>query len=388
MNDIRIVLLGKTGSGKSSLANTIFNEDVFEVNSTANPGTRKCQTKTKQINGRSTCLIDTPGFFGPHASEDDTPGVVGPQTSEDVLKSEIARCITECAPGPHAFLILLKVEKFTKQEKEVIDQIEACFSEEAFKYAVVVFTHGDQLPEGTKIEKFVQENKDLHDLMEKCGNRYHVIDNKYWKNNQQDEYRNNQVQVEKLFETITKLVEENNGLFYTNEMLQEVQRIKMQEEERIRQSSGNMSQEEIREQAKTNVSNFLIKAAGITTGVLLGALLGVPFMVASVVSALSTAASVVAEVVDCMGKAAGVGGVGAGAATGIGLGVAAGVCTLAGAAVGGCIGYQEAEQADSAMEAAQKTAKAVWHKTLQPLKELLNENKEQCKEQVPLLNNT
>uniref|UniRef100_A0A3B4T6W8 AIG1-type G domain-containing protein n=1 Tax=Seriola dumerili TaxID=41447 RepID=A0A3B4T6W8_SERDU len=256
----QIVLLGKTGAGKSNLCNTIFGDDVFKINHTAKSETTKCQSENKSVNGRRITLIDTPGFFDTNRSEEE-------------LKPEMARCITECAPGPHAFLILLKVEKYTEQEQAVINNISQYFSEEAFKHAVVVFTHGDQLPEGMKIEEYFKDNKGLCDLVEKCGDRCHVIDNKYWNNNQQDEYRNNKVQVAELLNTIQAMVDK--GGCYTNDMLQRVETKIQQEEKLIRQSSPDMSETEIREMAKINVSNHLRKIVGVTVGTLLGALLGV-----------------------------------------------------------------------------------------------------------------
>uniref|UniRef100_A0A3Q1I806 AIG1-type G domain-containing protein n=1 Tax=Anabas testudineus TaxID=64144 RepID=A0A3Q1I806_ANATE len=261
----RIVILGKTGAGKSSLANTLFGEEVFTIDHTQNSETRECQAETKSVNGRNITLIDTPGLF-----DTDRP--------EEEMKAEIVRCITECAPGPHAFLIVLKVEKFTVHEKAVITKISEYFSEEVFKYATVLFTHGNQLPEGQTIKDFVSQNKLMSDLVMKCGGRCHIFDNKYW--NQVDTYRSNQFQVEELLKTINKMVMENNGGCYTNELLQVVQEKIQQEEENIRQSAGNMSEEDVTRQAKNNVfKELMIKVAGFTTGALLGALFGAAVVV-------------------------------------------------------------------------------------------------------------
>ncbi|XP_034382429.1 GTPase IMAP family member 7-like [Cyclopterus lumpus] len=324
-NSRRIAILGKTGVGKSSLANTILGEQLFRIGHSVNSETIKCQAETKPVNGGNITLIDTPGFF-------DT------DRSEEELKSEILRCITEFAPGPHAFLIVLKVERFTEHEQAIIDKIHQYFSEEVLQYASVLFTHGDQLPEGQTIEDFVHDNRRVKDLVEKCGGRCHVVDNKYWKNNQ-EEYRNNQVQVKELLKTIDKMVEANEGRCYTNEMLQAVEERIIQEVELIRQTAGNKSEGEIREEAKENVFKLLwTKLAGIASGALWGALLGLMEMASDIITALTQP-----------------GGAGMRGAT---VQRAVGVA-LRGAMQGAITGHNASEGADSPGEAAKKAGDAV-----------------------------
>ncbi|XP_030287742.1 GTPase IMAP family member 7-like [Sparus aurata] len=319
---MRIAVFGKTGAGKSSLANTIFGEDAFKIYHRFKSGTKECQSETRSVNGRSITLIDTPGLF-------DT------DRSEEEMKPEIVSCITECAPGPHAFLIVLKVEKFTEQEQAVINKIQEYFSEEAFKYATVLFTHGDQLPEGETIEDSVRVSEPLDDLVKKCGGRCHAIDNKYWKNTPKHEYRSNQFQVEELLKTLDKMVMENNGGCYTNEMLQKVEQMIKQKVEKIRQSSGNMTEEEIRKKAKGGVYKGLITLTGIGTGVFMGAFFGVKVMVKKASSALgisSLKSGATAAVV---------------------------VPGPVGAVLGGAIGYHAAAEADTIWEAATRTVEAI-----------------------------
>ncbi|XP_028329979.1 GTPase IMAP family member 7-like [Gouania willdenowi] len=206
-----LVLVGKTGVGKSSLGNTFFKEKVFDNKCSPNSRTSTCQSETKEVMNTQLTLVDTPGLFDVEGSEKDP-------------KSEIIRSITECDPGPHAFLIVLRVDYYTKQDEDVITRICQYFTEEVLKYSVIVFTHGDDLDEGTTIHQFVDQNEKLKNLVTKCGDRCHVFDSKHWKNNDdaEEEYRSNSYQLKELLITVDKLINVNSR--FTNKMMQEKQR--------------------------------------------------------------------------------------------------------------------------------------------------------------------
>lgn len=202
LSPVRVVLLGKTGDGKSSTGNSILQDKLFKVSSGTQAGTQQTEMNENDVGDRTVKVVDTPGFFNS-------------KLTDEQLKRELEDSVSQGSPGVHAFIIVLRVGKYTEQEKEIVAQIGKIFGKETFNHAIVLFTHGDQLNDDQTIEQFVDQSEDLKNLVQKCRGRCHVIDNKRWK--EKDDYRCNSVQLEKLLHTVEEMA--NNGCCYTTDML-------------------------------------------------------------------------------------------------------------------------------------------------------------------------
>uniref|UniRef100_A0A671P5W8 AIG1-type G domain-containing protein n=1 Tax=Sinocyclocheilus anshuiensis TaxID=1608454 RepID=A0A671P5W8_9TELE len=191
----RMVLLGETGAGKSAAGNTILGQKVFK-----SAVTNKCLKKHAMVAGRIVSVVDTLDFF-------DT------KKNPEQLVRETARSISLSRPRPHAFLIAFPANmRFTEREEQIPQMVQILFGEDALKYSIILFTHGDQL-EGGSIEKLIEGNCALRHLVQQCGDRYHVLNNKNIKDRKQ---------VNHLLLMIDRMIVQN-GRYYTNEMLQDSQ---------------------------------------------------------------------------------------------------------------------------------------------------------------------
>ncbi|XP_076849461.1 GTPase IMAP family member 8-like [Brachyhypopomus gauderio] len=214
LSDLRIVLLGCRDAGKSSAGNTILGREEFELKRTA-----QCVKRQGEVAGRKITVVEAPGWWSDYTVEE----------SSEVLKQEIVLSVSLCPPGPHVLLLVIDVDTtFEDDERNVLEGHMKLLTERVWSHTIILFTYGDCLGD-TPIEQHIEsEDSALQWLVEKCGNRYHVLNN---------ENRADDTQVTELLEKIEEMVAANSGFnFEMNiKILQEVEEKKRVSEERGRE---------------------------------------------------------------------------------------------------------------------------------------------------------
>ncbi|XP_067225797.1 GTPase IMAP family member 9-like [Chanodichthys erythropterus] len=200
-SEVRMILVGKIGTGKSATGNTILGQEVFYSEISPKEVTIECSKQCAPQGGRIISVIDMPGFCGSMTKED--------------MKEKIKQCVDLSVPGPHVFLLVINLGvRYTAEEVNTVKLIQENFGGDAVRYTIVLFTHADQLKRKT-LQQYVGECQPLKSLTDRCGGRYHAFNN---------EDMMNRTQVAELMEKIDRMIEENGGNHYTNEMFKEAQK--------------------------------------------------------------------------------------------------------------------------------------------------------------------
>uniref|UniRef100_A0A9J7ZCJ9 AIG1-type G domain-containing protein n=1 Tax=Cyprinus carpio carpio TaxID=630221 RepID=A0A9J7ZCJ9_CYPCA len=123
--------------------------------------------------------------------------------SEKHLKAEIEKSLQMSAPGAHVFLLVIRLGRFTEEEKNTVKWIQENFGEDVKRFTIVLFNVADKL--NKPLVELLQENPEL----DESEGRYHAFNNVEKKDGMQISY---------LLEKIKRLVEKNKGEYYTSEM--------------------------------------------------------------------------------------------------------------------------------------------------------------------------
>lgn len=173
-------------------------------------------------------LVDTPGWWKGYPVFD-TP---------EAIKDEVMRGMFLCPPGSHVFLLVIDSDaSFNAKHLNAVTTHMELLGEGVWRHTIIVFTRGDWLRTYT-IEQYIEgEGEALQSLVEQCGNRYHVIDNK----NVDDG-----TQITELLEKITGTVAGNGWDYFVPD-----EKIFLEEKRRRVEEGARRRQSQVREKRKS-----------------------------------------------------------------------------------------------------------------------------------------
>lgn len=162
----RLILLGPTGGGRTSMANTLLGCSAAETVVSMMESTKR----TAAIGGRVVTVINT-------------PGLLDKSWRSESRAREALRSLQLAGPGPHAFLLILlspfSSPGLNQDATEAVQAIVELFGDEVLGYILPVLTHADRLDPKRTVEQLLDiDMGGLKTAVSLCGQKPVLLDNR------------------------------------------------------------------------------------------------------------------------------------------------------------------------------------------------------------------
>merc|ERR1711973_590513 len=169
----RIVILGQTGAGKSTLANVLIGEDP-NCNNCTFPictGMDSCTKETTYATakwlgkGQNFTVVDTPGFGDSDQNDND-------------LIDEMTKVLKDNVKSANALVLLVNCEqeRFNNALQQMIREMIALFGETFWKNAIIGVSHWSYSPDNIAKRNYtgMTEEKFMKEMKSQLEEKFHI----------------------------------------------------------------------------------------------------------------------------------------------------------------------------------------------------------------------
>ena len=240
-NDYSIMIIGVTGSGKSSACNFFINKKVFNTMGGAVSVTAKTEAHNGIVCGKKVLFIDTPGFSDAYESD-------------ELRLEELGKALWHARSGIHAIIICFNGNAgFDTASEGVTNELQNLGK--FWPHSFILYTHADDMgstesEQKQKVHGWMSNPRcpaGLKWLLQQVEYRFMTVESI----NRSGNHAYHQQKCKELLDLVENVYKKNNYQLYTNRLFQwakqkydQAKLQKMKEEEELKNSQKRLTERE------------------------------------------------------------------------------------------------------------------------------------------------